>query len=37
VRLRWRLRADAIEYRCDVPAGYRVDVENQSGKRLVTA
>ena len=35
VSLRWRLRGNAIEYRCDVPAGYRLEVENGTGKRLV--
>ncbi|MFN7993793.1 MAG: hypothetical protein U0Q18_09345 [Bryobacteraceae bacterium] len=35
ITLRWEAKGDAIQYRCAAPAGYRVEVENRSGKRLV--
>ncbi|MCX6625222.1 MAG: hypothetical protein NTY38_30010, partial [Acidobacteria bacterium] len=35
VSLRWSRHPDRIEYRADVPAGYRVEIENLSSKKLV--
>ena len=35
VRLRWAVADDQITYPLDLPEGYQVEVENQSGKRLL--
>ncbi len=35
VRLRWTVAGDQITYQLDLPEGYQVEVENQSGKKLL--
>jgi len=34
VKLSWRIEEDTIAYNLDVPAGYTLDIENDSSKRL---
>ncbi len=35
VSLRWRQQGNQISYHVDMPQGYRVDIENLSGKKLI--
>lgn len=35
ISLQWRWQGDALRYRVQVPAGYEVEIDNESGKQLV--
>jgi alpha-L-rhamnosidase len=35
ISLQWRWQGDALQYRAQVPAGYEVEIDNESGKQLV--